>query len=289
MGTTPRIPTGLGLDQNHGHVQPNGAYHYHGLPTLLIARLSGGEQKMTHVGWAADGYPVYAVFAYVNPADPKSGIKAMKSSYRLKTTERGGDGKESPTGKPDGSFGLDYEYVPGHGDLDEFGAHPRTLAVDHRAQRTGHGHGADPHHVRRLERCDVQLDADGHLPTVSRPRWRHGHHDDVGENIREFVLRERRLVAENALAACPEPKHNEVFLRVRGEGRKAVDAAPDPEDRAALNVLAEQRRTDAAPLGVFRREVPHLRVGQLRQAQPVGAALFAGVVERWHAQNLSVT
>ena len=50
MGTTPRIPTGLGLDQNHGHVQPNGAYHYHGLPTLLIARLSGGEQKMTHVG-----------------------------------------------------------------------------------------------------------------------------------------------------------------------------------------------------------------------------------------------
>jgi len=121
MGTTPRIPTGLGLDQNHGHVQPNGAYHYHGLPTLLIARLSGGEQKMTHVGWAADGYPVYAVYAFVNPADPKSGVKAMKSSYRLKTAERGGDGKDSPTGKPDGSFALDYEYVPGHGDLDEFG------------------------------------------------------------------------------------------------------------------------------------------------------------------------
>ncbi len=121
MGTTPRIPTGLGLDQNHGHVQPNGAYHYHGLPTLLIARLSGGEQKMTHVGWAADGYPVYAVHAYADPADPKSGIKAMRSSYRLKTADRGGDGKTSPTGKPDGSFGLDYEYVAGHGDLDEFG------------------------------------------------------------------------------------------------------------------------------------------------------------------------
>jgi len=118
MGTTPRIPVGLGLDQNHGHVQPNGAYHYHGLPTLLIARLSGGETKMTHVGWAADGYPVYA---YANPADPKSALKAMKSSYRLKTAERGGDGQTSPTGKPDGSFGLDYEYVAGHGDLDEFG------------------------------------------------------------------------------------------------------------------------------------------------------------------------
>ena len=121
MGTTPRIPTGLGLDQNHGHVQPNGAYHYHGLPTLLIARLSGGETKMTHVGWAADGYPVYAVYAYANPGDPKSALKAMKSSYRLKTAERGGDGQTSPTGKPDGSFALDFEYVPGHGDLDEFG------------------------------------------------------------------------------------------------------------------------------------------------------------------------
>jgi hypothetical protein len=121
MGTTPRIPVGLGLDQNHGHVQPNGAYHYHGLPTLLIERLSGGERKMTHVGWAADGYPAYAVYAYADPADPKSTLKAMKSSYRLKTTERGGDGQTSPTGKPDGSFGLDYEYVAGHGDLDEFG------------------------------------------------------------------------------------------------------------------------------------------------------------------------
>jgi hypothetical protein len=121
MGTTPRIPTGLGLDQNHGHVQPNGAYHYHGLPTLLIERLSGGATKMTHVGWAADGYPVYAIHAYAQADDAKSALKKMKSSYRLKPADRGGDGRTSPTGKPDGSFGLDYEYVPGLGDLDEFG------------------------------------------------------------------------------------------------------------------------------------------------------------------------
>jgi hypothetical protein len=121
MGTTPKIKVGLGLDQNHGHVQPNGAYHYHGLPTLLIERLSGGEKKMTHVGWAADGFPVYAVYAYAKSEDPKSELKKMKSSYRLKTADRGGDGKEAPTGKPDGSFGLDFEYVAGHGDLDEFG------------------------------------------------------------------------------------------------------------------------------------------------------------------------
>ena len=121
MGTTPRIKTGLGLDQNHGHVQPNGAYHYHGLPTLLVERLGGGEKKMVHVGWAADGFPAYAVYGYADPADPKSELKKLKSSYRLKTADRGGDGKESPTGKPDGAFGLDFEYVAGSGDLDEFG------------------------------------------------------------------------------------------------------------------------------------------------------------------------
>jgi hypothetical protein len=121
MGTTPKIKVGLGLDQNHGHVQPNGAYHYHGIPTLLFERLSGGEKKMTQVGWAADGFPVYAIYAFAKSEDPKSELKKMKSSYRLKTADRGGDGKETPTGKPDGSFGLDFEYVAGHGDLDEFG------------------------------------------------------------------------------------------------------------------------------------------------------------------------
>jgi hypothetical protein len=120
MGTTPRIRTGLGLDTSHAHVQPNGAYHYHGLPTLLMERLSGGEKKMTHVGWAADGYPVYAVHAPAKAEDASSPLRAMKSSYRLKKTARPG-GEDAPSGQPDGSFGLDYEYVAGSGDLDEFG------------------------------------------------------------------------------------------------------------------------------------------------------------------------
>jgi hypothetical protein len=64
---------------------------------------------------------VYAIYAYTKAEDPKSPLKNMKSSYRLKTADRGGDGKTTPTGKPDGSFGLDFEYVAGLGDLDEFG------------------------------------------------------------------------------------------------------------------------------------------------------------------------
>ena len=121
QGTTPKIRTGLGIDENHAHVQPTGAYHYHGLPTLLIAQLSGGEKKMAHVGWAADGYPVYAVYGYAQAEDASSPIKTLSSSYRLKTQPRPGDGKTAPTGQPTGAFGLDFEYVEGLGDLDEFG------------------------------------------------------------------------------------------------------------------------------------------------------------------------
>ncbi len=43
----------LGLDQNNAHVQPNGAYHYHGLPTGLLARFANARTPVL-VGWAAE-------------------------------------------------------------------------------------------------------------------------------------------------------------------------------------------------------------------------------------------
>ena len=49
----------FGDDMNHAHVQPTGAYHYHGMPELLIDFL-GEDSTMTLVGWAADGFPVHA-------------------------------------------------------------------------------------------------------------------------------------------------------------------------------------------------------------------------------------
>ena len=30
----------LGIDENHAHVQPNGKYHYHGIPTALFTQLN---------------------------------------------------------------------------------------------------------------------------------------------------------------------------------------------------------------------------------------------------------
>lgn len=109
----------LGLDANHAHVQPSGSYHYHGLPVAYLRGL--GVDKATHspqVGWAADGFPIYALYGYENPQDPKSPIIKLTPSYQLKSGERPG-GAEGPGGKWDGAFTRDYEYVKGSGTLDE--------------------------------------------------------------------------------------------------------------------------------------------------------------------------
>jgi hypothetical protein len=110
----------LGLDQNHAHVQPNGAYHYHGLPSKLFEVLSGGEQGMTLVGWAADGFPIYGLYGTKDPLDAGSVIVELKSSYQIKAGTRPSGG-DSPGGDYDGTFTIDYEYVDRSGDLDECG------------------------------------------------------------------------------------------------------------------------------------------------------------------------
>lgn len=91
----------LGIDQNNAHVQPNGAYHYHGIPTALMT------DRLTHIGYAADGFKVYL--------DPR---KKYKSSYRLKSGQRPG-GYNAPSGKHTGKYTQDFEYVAEHGNLDE--------------------------------------------------------------------------------------------------------------------------------------------------------------------------
>lgn len=108
----------LGLDENYGHVQPDGSYHYHGLPIGLMRRL--GHRSGDHspqIGWAADGFPIYALYGYSDPEDSNSGSEELKTSYRLKAGER--PGGNEPSGRFDGAFVQDYEFVKGLGDLDE--------------------------------------------------------------------------------------------------------------------------------------------------------------------------
>ena len=106
----------FGVDANNAHVQPNGAYHYHGVPAALLSG-NGEARVMTLVGWAVDGYPIYGPYGHGKPRDAASGLRPMRSSYRLKA--------EPDAGRPDtamapmGTFTQDYEYVPGLGDLDE--------------------------------------------------------------------------------------------------------------------------------------------------------------------------
>ena len=122
----------FGDDMNHAHVQPTGEYHYHGMPELLLDFL-GQEEHMTLVGWASDGFPVYAGYAYADACDGSTEIISPQPSWRLKdegdagrpdilTELAGGPGQGNTYPNipiPLGAFTQDFEYVEGYGDLDE--------------------------------------------------------------------------------------------------------------------------------------------------------------------------
>jgi hypothetical protein len=108
----------LGVDANHAHVQPTGAYHYHGLPTGLLQELKlAPPQHSPLVGWAADGFPIYALYGYLDPQFGESKIVELHSSFGLREGQRP-DGTDGPGGAYDGAFVQDYQYDAGVGDLD---------------------------------------------------------------------------------------------------------------------------------------------------------------------------
>ena len=110
----------LGMDFNNAHVQPTGAYHYHGLSDLLADTHNNAKSELIHVGFAADGHLIY-----ISTKDDYT------SSYRLSKTLRTGSncqvslgpgqGPEIAVGgtNPDGTYTSDWEYVEGYADLDE--------------------------------------------------------------------------------------------------------------------------------------------------------------------------
>ena len=122
----------FGDDMNHAHVQPTGEYHYHGMPELLIDFL-GNEQGMTIVGWASDGFPVYARYGYSDPNNSNSGLINLQPSWKIKENpdngrpdtliSLGGGAGQGTTNPnipiPMGAFTQDFEYEENYGDLDE--------------------------------------------------------------------------------------------------------------------------------------------------------------------------
>jgi len=106
----------LGADSSNAHVQPDGTYHYHGMPEGYLTLLGKGT-AMTLVGFALDGFPIYARYGYSTATDSTSGVRVINASYRLKTTPS--NGRPSTNIVAMGTFTQDYEYVAGLGDLDE--------------------------------------------------------------------------------------------------------------------------------------------------------------------------
>lgn len=107
----------FGTDMNNAHVQPDGTYHYHGMPERLIEKRGGNDASMTMIGWAADGFPVYARYGHGDPQDAGSAIVAMQGSYRLITQVP--ESRPSTTDYPLGTFRQDWVFAAGSGDLDE--------------------------------------------------------------------------------------------------------------------------------------------------------------------------
>ena len=136
----------FGTDGNNAHVQPDGTYHYHGMPEGFITKLSRG-QAMTLIGWAADGFPIYARYGYSTATNAASAIKVVTSSYRLKATADAN--RPATTLYPMGAFTQDYEYVAGSGDLDE--CNGRTGVTPEFPSGTYHYYGTDTYPF--LQRC----------------------------------------------------------------------------------------------------------------------------------------
>jgi uncharacterized protein (TIGR03437 family) len=94
----------LSLDNCFGHQPPSGEYHYHANPVCLRASLDDNielvrtnrtgstyREKTTGLkhspilGWSYDGYPVYGPYAYADANNPNSGIRRIRSGFRLRT------------------------------------------------------------------------------------------------------------------------------------------------------------------------------------------------------------
>lgn len=136
----------FGTDENNAHTQPNGQYHYHGMPEGYVTRQGSGA-RMTLVGYAVDGFPIYARYGFSTATDATSALRVMKGSYRTKATPNAG--RPSTSTFPMGTFTQDWEYVAGLGDLDE--CNGRTGVTPEYPQGTYHYYITDTYPF--IQRC----------------------------------------------------------------------------------------------------------------------------------------
>ena len=122
----------VGLDPSNSHNQPTmsgssnafyGYYHYHGMPEGYISRLGKGNATMTLLGFASDGFPIYARYGYTARTTTVGGVSVMKGNYRVRTAAEisaaGYTDRPLASVAPYGSFVQDWVFDASvGGDLD---------------------------------------------------------------------------------------------------------------------------------------------------------------------------
>ena len=109
----------FGEDSNNAHVQPSGEYHYHGMPEAVLANagVTDSSRRMLLVGWAGDGFPIYARYCYSVADNANSALRVCSGSFVKDTVADAG--RPSTSLVPLGAFTSDWTYSAGTGDLDE--------------------------------------------------------------------------------------------------------------------------------------------------------------------------
>ncbi|MEC9435885.1 MAG: YHYH protein, partial [Thermoproteota archaeon] len=97
--------------------------------TQEFQELASNYKHSPIIGWAFDGNPIYGPYGYIDPTDQNSGIRRMRTSYKLKTNvvydaatnpnPARVDGPSLDT-YPAGQFVADYYYDFQSGDLDNY-------------------------------------------------------------------------------------------------------------------------------------------------------------------------
>ncbi len=161
----------FGVDASHAHVQPGGAYHYHGVPEGMLNAAARAGRAMALIGWAVDGYPIYARFGHADATSLASPLRAMRPSYRLKT--RPDAGRPRVDFAPMGTFTQDYEFVAGLGDLDQ--CNGRRDVTPEFPRGIYHYYATDgfPFIQRCVKGTPARVADDGPPPFggFARPRW----------------------------------------------------------------------------------------------------------------------
>ncbi len=155
----------FGTDQNNAHVQPDGVYHYHGIPEGFVAKQGGDSSKMTLIAWAADGFPIYARYGYSDSNNANSALKPMTGSYQF--VSEVSSSRPSVSIYPLGTFNQDWTYVAGSGDLDEcngrFGVTPEF------PEGIYHYYATDSYpYFQRCVKGEVESASGGMLPPPPR-------------------------------------------------------------------------------------------------------------------------